>query len=341
MLSRHLTLRQSIVSLLLNEITSVSEKLFIITTCSQRKAVKPRSEFLLRHLNSDNNSVSSRARAWSERLASCNSATLRAMDLYAGDHWKVALSVIEMASVGGYHAPGLWICSAGYGLLHKSDHIYSYGATFNTNHQDRVASNQTETKVWWKTLSDCDPIGLKRPRSLTQLVQRSPDATFLIAASVSYLRAMEDDLTEALSSIDDPECLLIVSSGSQQLAGLGDHILPSDARLQTALGGARQSLNIRIARWLVETFPADSNPLRYSTAKEHLEELLTAQPELTQHNRKTMTDDELLQFILNLLSEDPKMSKSRGLRMLRDSNRACEQRRFGALFNQAREQYHG
>ena len=60
--------------------------------------------------------------------------------------------------------------------------------------------------------------------------------------------------------------------------------------------------------------------------------MLEEQPELVKYERKTMSDDEVMEYIAGEISRNPKLKASPLLRKLRDSGRACEQKRFGRLY---------
>ena len=60
--------------------------------------------------------------------------------------------------------------------------------------------------------------------------------------------------------------------------------------------------------------------------------MLEEQPELVKYERTTMSDEEVMEYIAGELSSHPKLKASPLLRNLRDSGRACEQKRFGRLY---------
>jgi hypothetical protein len=125
---------------------------------------------------------------------------------------------------------------------------------------------------------------------------------------------------------------MVVSAGARNPGKLGGVLVPGDARLQTFLGGTRQALNVRIAAHLV------SAGIRSRTeAGRQLACLLEQQPPLTRYERKKLSDAEVLALIKSGLDQSPGTSASRLLRQIRDAGYACEQRRFGHLFQVFRE----
>ena len=68
-----------------------------------------------------------------------------------------------------------------------------------------------------------------------------------------------------------------------------------------------------------------------------LARLLAQQPPLPRYERKKLSDTEVLALIKDGLDQSPGTSASRLLRQIRDAGYACEQRRFGHLFQAFRE----
>src|SRR5258707_1212852 len=85
-----------------------------------------------------------RATAWVERLASeVNTPAVRAVDLYAGEHWRVAASLPDLVidAATGTDAR-LWACSAGYGLIPAHAMVRPYAATLSPGHADSVTGGR-------------------------------------------------------------------------------------------------------------------------------------------------------------------------------------------------------
>jgi hypothetical protein len=101
------------------------------------------------------------------------------------------------------------------------------------------------------------------------------------------------------------------------------------AKLKRLVGGAMQGVNARIAHRIVSQHDA------WFPEKDRLRELialwLASVEPLPKYARTPMTDDEVLSFIRMESAGDAPPSRSRLLRRLRDSGRACEQQRFGRL----------
>ena len=138
--------------------------------------------------------------------------------------------------------------------------------------------------------------------------------------------------------MSSPELLLVLSAGTQKLGELTDNLLPCDARMQTAVGGIRRSLNVRLADKIISE--ARDLPT-LDGLKRKLKRLLASQPDLPVYDRKPMSDDEVQKFILSALRKNPKASHTPLLRELRSKGFACEQKRFAGLFREVSEAVDG
>ena len=114
-----------------------------------------------------------------------------------------------------------------------------------------------------------------------------PESPLLVVASPPYLNAMVEDLESASLRLKEQDSLIIISAGAQSLHGLSDNLLPCDARLQSRVGGARHSLNIRIAKMIL--LQADRWPLKLSILRDRIEKLMANQSTHTRVDGKAIT----------------------------------------------------
>ena len=114
-------------------------------------------------------------------------------------------------------------------------------------------SEQKTTEAWWELLSRRESSAAETPRNLEALAEKYPGRPMLIVASATYLKAIACDVRKALERLDDPDLLSIISAGAKKVDGLEEHLVPCDARLQALVGGARRSLNTRVARYVLST----------------------------------------------------------------------------------------
>jgi hypothetical protein len=310
----------------------------VVVTCTKDKRQPVPDECQLR--NVPGSSIRDRIQEWQSRTNRRWNEAVRVADLYAGDHWANV-----RAFESSYFAIEVWVCSAGYGLIHIDDRVAPYAATFSRSHPDSVAAQLPEddrlsaAQNWWKaTASKWKSRFSDRPRSLTDLMAAFPKRSLLVVASDNYMRAIADDLRQGVSNLAEPDQLAIVCAGAKSLEGLDEHLVPCDARMQSVLGGARRSLNTRLAAKIIRE---SHQPPRVSALKRRYQRLLNEQPPIEKYNRQQLTDDEIRAFIRKQLRNRPASQHSPLLRVLRDSNMACEQKRFANLYREVVEVLNG
>jgi hypothetical protein len=121
--------------------------------------------------------------------------------------------------------------------------------------------------------------------------------------------------------------LSIISGGTASDHELAQFLLPCDARLQTAVGGTRQGLNVRVAAHLLS-----AGNLAHDAMAEELDRMLARQPALIRYERRPSSDAEVRSYIRARRKVDPAVTHTRLLREFRAEDHACEQGRFKALF---------
>ncbi len=307
----------------------------LVVTCTKKK-LRPVREFLqLRNVrNAD--SVQERARQWVSRLQEASGELVSTEALYGGDHWSV---VRELAAndLFGHKDIRIWVCSAGYGLIPFAGRIHPYSATFSSGHADSVANGLTMPDavhaLWWEQLAKWDGPEPGAPRSIAALAESFPDDLLLVVMSEKYLLATAIDLRRAVGQASRrTDRLAILCSGVREMDGLSPYLLPCDARFQQKVGGALASLNIRLARDLINS----TSPGQWTLKK--LRSLLSGwleeQPDRVHYDRVAMTDEEVSQEIRRALRVEPAIRPTPLLRRLRDSGRACEHSRFVRLFHE-------
>lgn len=315
----------------------VKTTVIIIASCADRKRLPVPNGLMLRNVTGRD--IEGRTERWCRALYASSSPVLPALDLYIGDHWSVCRQLQKDAMASGF-APALWVVSAGYGLLPASALIHAYSATFACGHQDFVGVRQPNetvdaTQAWWTALQTCCPTAAPF-RSIAVLAGNHPRAVILFVASPEYVAACTQDLLEARSQLSDPDRLILVTSrGFQAKAPLEDHVVFSDARMQPELGGARTSLNARVASKILREAP--KHGLSAGHLRSRFQRLASSSPPLVTYDRKALSDDQVTTFIANSLRRSPGSSCTRLLRQLRDSGGACEQGRFREIFGRVQD----
>lgn len=313
----------------------------IVVSCSNRKSVSPSRALRIESLR--HKTMQARATEWSYRLRDASDQEMPARDLYQGEHWSTVLELEDAAKRAGFK-PRLWVSSAGYGLVSVDAPLKPYAATFTTGQADSVVPTdfsgdwRSAVRIWWNTLARWKGPDPRAPRTLASLVSTCPRTPMIVALSEPYIAAARDDLLKARSTMPD-EKLIIVSTGLRGNGDFSSNLIPSAAKLRTRFGGALHSLNARIVLDIL----ANTRDATFSVSRlrNRYTRLLAKVKPMTHHDRTRLTDDEVRLFAKQQIAHDPKMTASRALRALRDSGRACEQKRFGNLFREVKEHSNG
>ena len=306
----------------------------VIVSCSNRKKYSVRRGLSLRQVN--NHDISKRVNHWLSNLRNLNAPEHPAEELYAGDHWSIVRSIASQ-SLNRRLRARVWICSAGYGLVPYRATLKSYRATFARGHDDSVSRARShkecsvETQRWWDALSRSweGPVRGK-PRRLSDIPRACGKAPMLVALSADYLTATAKDLGQLISDPYYRTHLHVISCGSQNPdALLSPHLLPCDAGMQSAIGGARVSLNVRIAAYLLRQLKTGAEPRR--VLRELCSDVKRKPP--SQIKRTTVKDSYVRTFILSECRKNPRLSRTTLLQLLRKKGFACEQSRFARLYS--------
>lgn len=306
----------------------------IVVTCSDRKSSQAPHRLRLRSLPRRGD----RPYLWIERLKKEPTVPVRAIDLYAGEHWSAVKDLMSVAAGTGF-TPTLWICSAGYGLVPADAELKPYAATFARGHSDSIDWPGDPVRVasdWWSELGSWRGPAKGCPRSITDLAVTRPRTPLLMVASPSYLRALEEDVLGAGNILQDR--LFVVSTGAKHTSRLLDFLVPIDARFQHRVGGSKVSLNARVAAFLLKqsrgAFDRDRVVSKLNRVSRRL-------PSIPVYDRTPLTDDRIIKLIRRSIKRNPSTSATTALQDLRLEGWACEQKRFGRLFHSVKEMSDG
>lgn len=310
----------------------MSRFLNIVVSCTDRKRLSVPDALRARAVGQL--PIRRRFERWWHRLSTTRTTVLPASDLYVGDHWTVCLSLPAIARSKGFE-PRLWIASAGYGLISADTTVRPYSATFASGQPDTVVASGERPeglRTWWGLLGARRGPGAAAPRTVAALVRSAPHTNVILVCSPEYLRALRDDVANAIDEMASREQFLIVTSPTGVPHELEPFAIPSAAPLRGYVGGALPSLHARVARKILAesrgaVLAAPALRARYGA-------LLARAPELPRYDRTRMNDREVRRFILEQLRRHPSISHTPALRTLRDGGRACEQVRFRSLFQE-------
>ncbi|MDK9637868.1 DUF6884 domain-containing protein [Enterobacter hormaechei] len=212
----------------------------LIVTCTRRKTV-PAGDAVF----PDERDVERAYGLWLERLAQARrgSPSMTAGELYTGQHWSRA------AAAAARNGAEMWVISAGLGLLHVSDPVVPYEATFS--------SMPFCHRTHWERLTTRPPAE-RLCASLKTLMQAGPDDRFVVAASPVYLRAVEADLLAGRDALRTPEQLQVVTSKGYQ-GGLKDSIRYTSADMMKELNTNMTGLNVSYALQIIGNVKLNSS----------------------------------------------------------------------------------
>lgn len=310
----------------------------LVVSCTKRKRFINDISPTVRSLFSE--TLKSKQAQWIATLNLLQPKAVPAKDIYIGDHWSVARSLVDDQNRIEKKI-NLWVCSAGYGLISADSKIVPYHATFMKNSDDSVAKGDSQdafrknNQLWWNRLSKWEGPTPGQPRSIAELAGTFPKSPLMVVGSRDYIEALYPDLQEALEHLFDPDFLMIISTELRDFAGLNRHIIPCDSRMQQLLGGALVSINIRMAKKIIEENEYDD--LKAHIMVEKYRHLLNSLPTLSQRKRIISGNDTVKEFIMHSLKLNSNCTHSKLLRRYREKGFACEQSRFRKLFLEVRE----
>lgn len=276
-----------------------------------------------------------RAAAWIETVAGVP-AWGPARDLYLGEYWQAGLDLARAAAHRS--RTEVYVLSAGLGLVRSDAAVPGYAATFTRGHPDSVLG-QSESpdavrREWWDALAHWTGPGDRgSPRKLSE-VAGTPGAHLLVCAGRDYVGAAADDLRAAQDVLGNDRLVIIGSGDSPE--GLADVWVQCPGQLRMRFGGSMSSTGVRVARAALEGLrPREF--LGAHRAREFIAASLRCTEPLPRFDRTRLSDSDVLAWIHSDAKAHPGASnKTAALRRLRDGGRACEQSRFGRLYDAAR-----
>lgn len=311
------------------------QKLHIVLSCTARKRGSELDYPRLRSVGSAR--ISDRVEQW-VALVSAAPRPYVAAELYAGEYWRTGMELASCASPPGQI--GVSAVSAGLGLVGIHDQVPMYEATLAARHPDSVLRTSDPAAVsrvrrqWWDELTRAEVLRRRGPQRLADLGGGGSDVSVMVCVGRSYLDAVAADLATLAECLGDPERVMVFASG-KPLAGLEECWVAVAGSLRLTLGGSLASTNLRAAKAVLAELGTLSPTA--DKARSIVGTLTATAGELPSFDRERQHDEEILDWILDRLAENPRATKTAALRRLRDEGRACEQARFGRLFADARE----
>lgn len=309
----------------------VQPDLNLIVTCTKRKRIGADSQIQIRSLKAE--TQSDRFNEWQSKLKNSTVELTTPRSVYVGDHWSTVRRIAD-----NHPSIQIFVCSAGYGLLTLDNQIKSYSATFSPRQQDSVTKTQGKGKqnesnaLWWELLTDWRNPQNIEGLSITRIATTWPTVPILMVASEVYLNAIGLDMKNGQSFLQTSNLLSILSTGTNNKSLFKDNLLATSAKLGQLFGSVTlNSLNVRLAEKLLTTIPVEQ--IRFETLQEQINAWQNQLQPLPAIRRRKLEDREIDHWIRNQLEQMPEAhSSSKLLRLLRASDRACEQQRFRQLY---------
>ena len=310
-------------------------KLHIILSCTARKRGLESGYPRLRSVGQG--PVSDRVAEWTTLVATTPRRFV-AEDLYAGEYWQTGMELASYAEPSGQVSVS--VVSAGLGLVGVHDKVPMYGATLATRHPDSVlatsdlATSRHIRRQWWDELTRAEALHRDGPRRLVDLEQVGSASSLMVCVGRGYLDAVASDLIALIEHLGDSERVMIFASG-EPLAGLEKCWVAVSGSLRLLLGGSLSSTNLRAAQAVLAKH-GNLAP-NVDEARSIVATLTAMAGGLPYFQRRRQRDDVILDWIQDHLVKVPSATKTASLRRFRDEGNACEQARFGRLFDYARE----
>ncbi len=305
----------------------------LLVSCTKRKRGRMHSRMLFHTLGRMN--VDLLVGEWIQRMKSTDGQSA-VKNLYCGPGWAcVRAACTEVEETFG--RVSLYALSAGFGLLRAEDSVPPYSATFASG-EDQIArqiagsSSTVEAhRQWWHAIKTA-----RQEEWATALADLRSEDYVVVAASVDYLEAAADDLTQLALALGRERLFIIsvVASRASLDESVKSCLLPTDSTIEEILPGPRSSINQRALLWFVGTVIPKASWDREAIEAEMLACLASCQQRRAIRPKRVvckMDDLEVKEWIRVQLLQQPNMPRSRLLRLLRSDQRSCEQSRFSRL----------
>lgn len=311
------------------------QKLHVVLSCTARKRASELGYPRLRSV--DRAPVAARVEQWAT-LVSAAPCRYVAANLYAGEYWQAGMKLASRSAMTGHTTVS--VVSAGLGLVGLQEQVPMYSATLASRHPDSVLATSDTVALsqvrrqWWHGMTRAEVLGHRLPRRLADLAEAGSDASVIVCLGRNYLDAVATDLKALAERLVDPERVTVFASGAP-LAGLEKSWVTVPASLRLTLGGSLSSTSLRTAMAVLAQL--GTSPPNVGGSRSIVSALSATAGELPSFDRRRQSDAMISEWILDHLAEAPSGSKTTALRHFREAGNACEQARFGRLFDDARE----
>lgn len=293
--------------------------IYLISSCTNVKSITPINKHLLR--NHDLSSMEKASVDWKKNLSSTSIDKVPARKLYQGPSWKATLDIEKNFS--RKFTTQLLIASAGHGLINSNELICSYGTTFSKAHEDSIhhfTHTNNPTQKWWELINQFDINSL------------NTDSYIFIFLPYDYLIALKEFI-EDLIDIFDKKIYVLLTSKNRLSNKIANRSLRFDTRFNSYEKGTLITFSQRCMRWLSNEIVTKKLPFDHNILQEHIDMFLSGLEPYKIEQRSQLADHALIKIITEQINLENVKSATKGLKNLRIKGFACEQKRYGKLFN--------
>jgi hypothetical protein len=296
-------------------ISNYPNEILLLVACTQSKRIP--SSAILNASQYSQCSLESMARQWLEAQKNVR-LDIVANKLYKGNYWAKASSLHSK-----FNLPiKKMIVSAGFGLVDWEQYITSYSITFSPNLPDSIpnASSIGDRFKWWSLLGG--------PEKLENHLTNN-NCYIIPALPLYYLEVILPTLYKFKS-----RSIIVTSQYSQKtFQKYNDFIITLTKNASNTLGGLSSTLIPRCIQYLLDNIEnineINSNKIIYLLNK------LEYSPQKNQSQR--VKNLNIQSWITDKLIDDPYLSASKALQILRKEGFAHEQKKFHRLFNNIKQ----
>lgn len=231
-----------------------SKRINLITTCTKGKHLHSPLQLPQLDVN-ESDDVHYLLHRWREKLqlSIIDGNPAPAERVYRGTHWDTARQIVcDNQDVD------LWVISAGLGLLHASESIVPYEASFT--------SLPISGSSWWAALTECFKEG-RAAASIQILMQARPHEIFVIAGSPTYIAAVEKDIMVGSKALNDAATQLVIVTSAGYKGHLDGFVTRSHAGMMNMLNSNMACLNIKHARSIIANIRGQKGNANFAHAQ--------------------------------------------------------------------------
>lgn len=297
----------------------------ILTSCTNSKTKKANKTLTIQHYQVEE-FFDDVVELWKKEVNENDYAKYLVTELYKGVGWKATIDTNNKLS--SKYKTALYIASAGYGLIASNSKIASYDATFaprTSNSINKFTNDKRANIEWWDNINDF------------KIEDFPHDSYFFIILPHNYLIATQNFIKKIIEKYDK-KVFIFIANQNETLSFMRGYTIEFDLRFNSYQTGTLSSLLARAVLWLTDEIIKHEIPFEHHLFQSHIEEKMKNYTHYKMPKREQLSEEDLIKEIEKMINKDEIESASRGLKKLRESGIACEQKRFGSLFKKVKSQ---